>query len=237
LGVVKKAPLLSSVNSDVWLPISTSMNPEEHMKDFEGVFHVMLLADNKGNPEKLKSELKRVERRIINPSPDVDSVKFEAKTALEGFAMTGSDNKPDYAGTVIKALFIIILFLLIPTISLMNLSLTRIAERSSEIGVRKSFGASAQHLVGQFITESIIITLIGGFIGALLSIFAMDLLIRILNAFDPLYEISSGQFVFNWYVFVFCIAICLLFGLLSGVYPAFRMSRLHPVQALKGPSI
>jgi putative ABC transport system permease protein len=59
--------------------------------------------------------------------------------------------------------------MLLPTLNLVNVNITRIMERSSEIGVRKAFGASSRTLVYQFIVENLILTFLGGFIGMVLS--------------------------------------------------------------------
>ena len=66
-----------------------------------------------------------------------------------------------------------LLFVLLPTVNLVNINVSRIMERASEIGVRKAFGASARTLVGQFIVENVLLTLIGGLIGLVLSLFVL----------------------------------------------------------------
>ena len=55
--------------------------------------------------------------------------------------------------------------MLLPTVNLININVSRIMERASEIGVRKAFGASSRTLVGQFIVENLILTLVGGAVG------------------------------------------------------------------------
>jgi putative ABC transport system permease protein len=122
-----------------------------------------------------------------------------------------------------------LLFMLLPTVNLININVSRIMERASEIGVRKAFGASARTLVGQFIVENVILTLVGGAIGFVLSFF-------ILRALTASGWIQYAQFHINFRVFLYGLAMAGLFGLLSGVYPAWRMSRMNPVQALKGAS-
>ena len=59
--------------------------------------------------------------------------------------------------------------MLLPTLNLVNINISRIMERASEIGVRKAFGASSRTLVGQFVVENIILTLVGGAFGLVLS--------------------------------------------------------------------
>ena len=120
-----------------------------------------------------------------------------------------------------------ILFMLLPTINLININVSRILERSSEIGIRKAFGASSRTLVGQFIVENLILTAIGGaigFVGAILVLSTIS---------------SSGLIPYVWFevnlrIFTYGMALILFFGVFSGVYPAWKMSRLNPVDALRG---
>ena len=120
-----------------------------------------------------------------------------------------------------------LLFILIPTVNLVNINISRIMERASEIGVRKAFGAPARTLVGQFLVENLLLTLVGGLAGFALSIIAL----RIISNSGL---ISYAQFTLNFRVFAYGMALAVVFGLISGVYPAWRMSRLNPVDALKG---
>jgi putative ABC transport system permease protein len=119
------------------------------------------------------------------------------------------------------------LFMLLPAVNLVNLNISRIMERAPEIGVRKAFGASSWTLVGQFVVENVFLTLVGAAIG--LAITAVVL--RAINASGLILyaELSLNYRIFGWGV-----VLAVAFGLLSGVYPAWRMSRMHPVQALNG---
>ncbi len=120
-----------------------------------------------------------------------------------------------------------LLFALIPTVNLVNINISRIMERASEIGVRKAFGAPARTLVGQFLIENILLTLVGGLLGFAGSILAL----RVISQ-SGLFQYA--QFTLNPRVFAYGMAMAVLFGFISGVYPAWRMSRLNPVDALKG---
>jgi putative ABC transport system permease protein len=82
-------------------------------------------------------------------------------------------------------------------------------------------------LIGQFMTENVLVTLAGG----LLSIVISQIVLSIINKSDL---ILYGQLGVNLRVFVYGLIIALIFGLITSIYPAWRMSRLHPVEALRG---
>ncbi len=117
----------------------------------------------------------------------------------------------------------------LPTINLVNINLSRILERASEIGVRKAFGASSLALVGQFLVENILLTLVGGALGWILSA-------AVLRAINVSGFIPYAEFHLNLRILLYGVLTALFFGVMSGIYPAWRMSRLHPVQALTGRS-
>jgi putative ABC transport system permease protein len=117
--------------------------------------------------------------------------------------------------------------MLLPTINLVNLNVSRIMERASEIGVRKAFGASSRTLVGQFVVENVLLTLLGGVVGLAVSALVLD-------ALSASGLVQYARFSLNLRIFGYGLALALFFGVLSGVYPAWRMSRLHPVEALRG---
>lgn len=126
--------------------------------------------------------------------------------------------------------------MVIPALNLVGINIGRITERSSEIGIRKAFGASSSVLAGQFIIESIIITLVGGILGILLTIACSRLVIeQIVVSHDDI--AASNSMFMHWDVILYAVLASLFFGLLSGAAPAWRMSRLHTVKALKGGSI
>ena len=120
-----------------------------------------------------------------------------------------------------------LLFMLLPAVNLINLNTSRILERASEIGVRKAFGASSWTLVGQFIVENLVLTLVGAAVGFVLAGWLLRAAQR--QRADRIRRPAVELPDLFWGALL-----AVGFGLLSGVYPAWRMSRLHPVQALKG---
>lgn len=112
-------------------------------------------------------------------------------------------------------------------IALMNIMLVSVTERTREIGIRKSLGATPTRIRQQFLIEAIVICILGGLIGILLSI-------AIGNAVA--FGISSGgsgRFVLPWLWMTLGLLVCVAVGLFSGIYPAIRASRLDPIEALR----
>jgi putative ABC transport system permease protein len=134
--------------------------------------------------------------------------------------------------TILRTIVIVaaLLFITLPTMNLVSINLSRIMERASEIGVRKAFGASSRALVGQFVIENVVLTVIGGTIGFVLTVAALALL----NRANP---VPYMIFDLNFRIFLYGMLIAGAFGVISGAYPAWRMSRMHPVNALRGGAL
>ena len=123
---------------------------------------------------------------------------------------------------------IAILVLLLACINYMNLAIARSVRRVHEIGLRKTFGAVRRQLIGQFLSEAVLIT----FLGLLI---AIGLTEALLPRFSRLMDspLSFNLTHTPWLIPALAI-IVLLVGCLSGSYPAFFLSSLNPVKALKG---
>lgn len=123
----------------------------------------------------------------------------------------------------IIALFILI----IASINFVNLSTAKSVNRAKEVGVRKVVGSSRRYLIGQFLTESALITVIAFGIGIVLSWLLM-----------PLFrEMSGKHLILPWSSPIFIpivLLAALAVGCLAGLYPSFYLSRFNPAKVLKG---
>ena len=113
--------------------------------------------------------------------------------------------------------------LVVGGIGIMNIMLVSVAERTREIGIRKAVGASNQNILFQFLTESIILALIGGIIGIIFGL----VLARIISVVSPLKAAVSFWMVLLGFGFSAAV------GIFFGIYPARRAATLNPIEALR----
>jgi putative ABC transport system permease protein len=231
VGVVENVSEARQVPfADIWVPYTTAKT-DAYKRELMGDFHAIALARDSASMTQLHDEFNSRMLRVELPKGYTNIVApFETHLQLVARMLpTGDRKNPDSQvwRLVVFLAVLAALFALIPTVNLVNINISRIMERASEIGVRKAFGAPARTLVGQFLVENVLLTVIGGLIGLVMTFFV----IRALNVSGIL---RYAQFGINSRVFGYGMLIALVFGLVSGVYPAWRMSRLNPVDALKG---
>jgi putative ABC transport system permease protein len=139
-------------------------------------------------------------------------------------------------GVEMLLLFVGTMTLGIGGVGVMNIMLVSVNERIREIGLRRALGARRSHIRTQFLAEGLALTLLGGFIGMLVSE-GIAFLIGTLPFLGPAYEDTTGKvdihMQISWMTLGLSAAVLLLVGILSGLIPAIRASRLDPVEALR----
>ncbi len=108
-------------------------------------------------------------------------------------------------------------------IGLMNIMLVSVTERTKEVGLVKAIGGKSKLIRMQFLTEAILISVMGAFFGIILGVFVGNVFSMVLNT----------GFVVPWAWIFYGIFICTIVGLLAGLYPALKAGKLNPIEALR----
>lgn len=120
--------------------------------------------------------------------------------------------------------------LIVGGIGIMNIMLVTVSERTKEIGLRKAIGAKNHSITTQFLIESIVLTTVGGIVGIVLGLGLTYSAVYAANYFQPDWGIT---FVLVPQAIIVATAVAVVTGLIFGIYPAVKASRLHPIEALR----
>ena len=110
------------------------------------------------------------------------------------------------------------------SVALMNIMMVSVTERTREIGVRKALGATPRRIRQQFLIEAIVICQIGGLAGVLFGMGIGNIVASFMNV---------ERFIVPWMWILSALAICIGVGIFSGYYPAYKASRLDPIESLR----
>jgi putative ABC transport system permease protein len=113
--------------------------------------------------------------------------------------------------------------LLVGGIGIMNIMLVSVSERTREIGIRKAIGAGRNRILTQFLIESMVISVVGGVIGILVSWGLLSIVS----------VVAGMSFGMTLGVIALAVGFSILVGVVFGLYPANKASKLHPIQALR----
>lgn len=133
----------------------------------------------------------------------------------------------------ILSLSIAAIAILISAVGVMNSILMAIFERTQEIGMMRAIGASRFDIFRMIINETSIMTSIGGIAGIIFSIIGSGIIEGLVRRFMP-YVPSGDMIDFEPLLAALCILFSLCIGVLSGIYPAYKASKITPVEAIKG---
>ena len=180
---------------------------------------VAMLAENPLEAEAMKEDARGILRRVRKVRPgDKDNFAINQQDMLLDFY------KQATGGLYLVVLVIAGVSLVVGGIGIMNIMLVSVTERTKEIGIRKAVGATRNSVLRQFLSETLVISSIGGILGMIAGV---GIGWAILASLLGLSVQITPTIVLVGYGF------SALVGLVSGLYPAYRAANLHPIEALR----
>jgi macrolide transport system ATP-binding/permease protein len=205
---------ISDRNFDVYIPFESITNyfPKE-----QNASHFDTIALRMSTSETLLQDSMYIHKIVMKLHQDVDD--FLVSVPLEKLKQEQQTKE------VFNMIIIVIaaISLLVGGIGIMNIMLATVTERTREIGIRRTVGASQKDILHQFIAEALLISSIGGAIGLVVGVVSAELL-ELLTSFPV---------AFNPFVMVVAIVVSMGVGIVFGIYPAWMAARMDPVEALR----
>lgn len=242
-GVVKDvSTLASTAYAQVWIPFtSTNFQDDVWNDNIMGMASCIILARSRSDFPAIREE---AERRHQEYNKQIGEQGYELlyrnrpydqeKNSLN----SGANVEPDVTAARSQRLVLFLILLIVPAINLSSMTQSRLRQRVSEIGVRRAFGCTRMEVMGQILAENLIVTLLAGLLGLLLSVafaYGCDSMLfaqgfsKTVNA--PLIDASIllHASTFGW-----ALLFCFILNLLSSGIPAWRASRVGIVNAING---
>ncbi len=197
-----------------------------------GVFTYLLFPKNfdvKSFETKIQGMYDAYMKTLFGPLNISIKYDLEPLTRIHLFSTNAQEPEPTGSYTYVYIFAIVAIFLvLIASMNYMNLATARSARRAREVGLRKVVGSRRGPLVMQFLSESMVFTIISLIISIILIIILL-----------PKFNLLAGKsfnihVIYSTAVLLSLLAVILIVGILGGTYPAFFLSRFSPVTVLKG---
>jgi putative ABC transport system permease protein len=223
IGVMAERGKVMFVDYDdqIHVPLHTTQ------KLINGVSYLSFIRAKVDNENNIDETLATVEF-LLRERHEIDN----STGADDDFSVRSMAQALDMITTVTDALryFLIAMAaisLIVGGIGIMNIMLISVNERTREIGLRKAVGANNNNIISQFLLEAVVLTLIGGTIGIIFGIFLAWIIYLVVNGLGYNYDL-----VVTFSSILLALSVSTLIGLVFGIYPARKASRLEPVEAL-----
>jgi predicted permease len=203
----------------MWLQVMARLKPGVSREQASAAMNVLFRQIREQEVKEITSTSASFKKRFV-----------EAKLLVEPGGRGFSSVRDQFSTPLVVLMSLVGLVLLIACANVANLLMARAPARQREIGIRLALGASRGRIIGQLLTESLMLSIIGGLLGILVSIWTGDLLLGALP-----FESASRTFTStpDGRVLVFALVVSLLTGVAFGLVPAWQTARPQLVSSLK----
>jgi len=233
-GVLEKPKTNTQLDFDILASYSSLMTMgifSDQWGQF-GTDHIFILGNGKLQAKELEEKLPALVKKYTN-SAMASMINLMVQPFNDIYFHSHINGEFQPSGDIDQVyLFSVIAFIimLIACLNFMNLSTARSAHRSKEVGMRKVFGSNKSQLVHQFLSESILMTLLSVILGLIIFSF----LYPELNNFIG--RNLAVNYLQNPITFLIILVLAVIVGILAGLYPAFFLSRFKPITAIQAKS-
>jgi predicted permease len=225
IGVMPRGFMFPYRNVEVWVPYLTGSAPRQQVRHDLHFLQVIGRLRPGVSVEQARAEIDGIAARYRNAHPDVATGKGANVVPLHSRLVQ------DVRRPLVILLGGVGCVLLIACVNIANLVLTRAAGRAREIAMRAALGATRGRIIRQLVTESVLVALAGGAVGAILAVSITGVLVAHAPGADAV--LPSGKIPVDPMVFVFAFGIALVTGIAVGLFPAVRVSRADLAHGLK----
>lgn len=244
-GVVEAASFLCKhAFAQVYVPYTTHKDSKTKFGStgLLGNMHVTLMVKDAKQEALLREEINELVRKFNTSQEEIEfSIYNQPRSHLLTVFQSSVAREFSWTNVIKEYLLILLVLLLVPALNLSGMIAGRMETRLAEMGVRKSFGASCNGLLGQIMWENLLLTLVGGLLGLLIAWLALYVCREwIFALFDtrPSVAISgvstsvSGEMLFAPSIFAIALLVCMVLNLLSALIPAWYSLRNPIIQSL-----
>lgn len=232
-GIVRDVPasMSAATAADVWIPHSNSENYERNLL---GAYNIVMTVKTPEDADVLKAE---VDEMLHKYSLQDKNYRFSTYGPTVYWKNELRDYGTDEWERIRNYVYILVALLFIPALNLSGMISSKMNKRLPELGIRKTYGATNRQLLNQVLWENLLLTLIGGIVGVVLSYLLVmasnDWIINLLNSgYNEKPVLLSGEIspemMLNWWIFGLIMVACFILNIISAIIPAV-MSLRHGI--------
>lgn len=224
IGVLSPAGtrFFSNVDAQVYIPYTAFFDAYNKNR-----LNFIAIKAGDVRPEEAKNRIRVVLREnhnIDNPNDDLSK---------DDFRLSSQEDTAKSVGTISGILQTLLgsiasISLLVAGVGIMNIMYVTVTERTREIGLRKAIGANRRDILGQFLAEAVLLTIVAGLIGSVFGVAISWLAIKIISSFQ-----SGWMFIIPWNGVAIGFGVSTAIGVIFGYFPARRAAKMSPIEALR----